>query len=252
MYLNSDGIIFRQTKATGGRKMILLFTRKYGKISVGSAINEKGKAKSSLALRPFTYGNYQIFQGKNYYNLDHAETIKSFYGIGEDLDKYMYAAFVLELTEKLVPEDVAQPAIFDLLIDFMGELETRKKKFETLVLAYEIKILRIMGMSPELDQCVGCGKKDDLNYFSVPDGGIMCSECAEKLNTSREDSLIYETKFGIVDVLKYFIANPLKSFENIALDDSVSSRLQMIIKNYMSYHLDVGDLKSESIFTEKI
>lgn len=252
MYLNSEGIIFRQTKATGGRKMILLFTKKYGKISVGSSMGDKGKAKSSLALRPFTYGNYQIFQGKTYYNLDKADTIRSFYGIGEDLDKYMYASYVLELTEKLVPEELPQPAVFDLLIDFMGELETRKRKYETLVMAYEVKLLRILGMFPELPQCVSCGRKDQLEFFSVSEGGMMCRECVEKLNTSGQDSLIYETKFGIVDILNYFAANPLKSFEKIALEDNVAGQLQMILKNYISFHFDVGELKSESIFSEKI
>ena len=136
MYLNSAGIIFRQTKTASGRRMILLFTAKYGKLSVGTSMTEKGKSRSSLALRPFTYGNYQIFQGRNYYNLDRAETIRSYYGIGEDIDKYMAAAYILELTEKVVPEEAAQPGVFHLLIGFLEELEQRKKQHLTLVLAY--------------------------------------------------------------------------------------------------------------------
>ena len=62
MYINSEGIIFRQVKATGGRRMILLFTKKYGKISAGSNINEKGRTKSALAMRPFTYGTYELYK----------------------------------------------------------------------------------------------------------------------------------------------------------------------------------------------
>lgn len=252
MYLNSEGIIFRQTRATGGRRMILLFTKKYGKISVGSAMDSKGKSRSSLAMRPFTYGNYQIFQGKTYYNLDKADTIKSFYGIGEDLDKYMYASYILELTEKLVPEDLPQPAIFDLLIEFLGELEIRKSRHETLALAYLVKVLRIVGMFPKLDSCVLCEGKEGLDFFSVKDGGVICGKCVEKLKSEGEDSLIYDGKFGIVNILNYFASNSLKAFRNIALDDAVADRLQLIIKEYISYHLDVGNLKSESIFAKKI
>ena len=65
MYINSEGIIFRQVKATGGRRMILLFTKKYGKISAGSNINEKGRTKSALAMRPFTYGTYELYKTGN-------------------------------------------------------------------------------------------------------------------------------------------------------------------------------------------
>ena len=50
MTLETEGIIFRQTRMVQGRRMILLFTKEYGKISVGSNIGDKGRSKSSLAL----------------------------------------------------------------------------------------------------------------------------------------------------------------------------------------------------------
>ena len=115
MYINSEGIIFRQVKATGGRRMILLFTKKYGKISAGSNINEKGRTKSALAMRPFTYGTYELYKNREYYNINSADVKKSFFRIGEDVDKYMQASFVLELTEKMVPEDLPQPRLLSLI-----------------------------------------------------------------------------------------------------------------------------------------
>ena len=109
MTLETEGIIFRQTKMVQGRRMILLFTRKYGKISVGSNVGDKGRSRTALALRPFTFGNYQIYEGRNYYELDRADAVTSYYGIGEDLDRYAAAAYALELTEKVVPEGLPQP-----------------------------------------------------------------------------------------------------------------------------------------------
>ena len=106
MYTSTEGIVFRQIKAAGGRRMMLLFTKKYGKISAGSSLSEKGRGKAALALRPFTYGNYELYKGREYYNLNSGEVIRSFFKIGEDLDKYMEASFVLELTEKMIPEDL--------------------------------------------------------------------------------------------------------------------------------------------------
>ena len=247
MHLSDEGIIFRQTKTGDGRRMILLFTKKYGKISVGAGAGERGKSRSSLALRPFTHGSYQIFQGRNYYNLDKAETIESYYSIGEDLDKYMYASYVLELTEKLIPEEVPQPGIFSLLIEFLAELSQRKKQYETLVLAYEVKVLRILGMFPELTACTSCGHKDNLHHFSVSSGGMVCDDCVK----NQRDSLIYSPKFDIVGILNYFALNSLRSFRKIALDDAVAGQLQTIIRDYISYHLDIGGLKSESIFMNR-
>ena len=48
--------------------MITVLTKRYGKISAGTSINEGGKNKSALALRPFSYGRYDIFKNKDNYN----------------------------------------------------------------------------------------------------------------------------------------------------------------------------------------
>ena len=104
MYINSEGIILRQVKAASGRRMLLVFTKKYGKISAGSDISEKGRGKAALALRPFTYGQYEFFKNRDYYNLNSGEVKKSFFRIGEDLDKYFQASIAMEITEKALPD----------------------------------------------------------------------------------------------------------------------------------------------------
>ena len=251
MTMNTEGIIFRQTRMVEGRRMILLFTKEYGKISVGTNIGDKGRSKSSLALRPFTYGTYQIFEGRNYYELDRADAITSWYAIGEDLDRYAAGSFVLELTEKMIPEGLPQPAVFSLLLEFMQELEQRKKKYMTLVLAYEVKLLRIVGAYPVLDSCASCGTKEGLDHFSVEEGGIICRDCAERLEANGHKALIFKAGNDIINVVDYFVKNPLRSFAGIALSDDVADRLQRILKAYMDYHFDLGELKSEGLFSVK-
>lgn len=244
MYTSTEGIVFRQVKAAGGRRMILLFTKKYGKISVGSSLSEKGRGKAALALRPFTYGNYELYKGREYYNLNSGEVVRSFFKIGEDLDKYMEASFVLELTEKMVPEDLPQPKLFQLLIEFLAAMEKREKKHRTLVLAFEVKAMAVLGSFPMLEQCACCGETEDLQYFSIKDGGMVCGKCRNIGN----DTLIYAPKFDIVNILKFFSKTPLRGFEKIALAEDVSEELQCILRRYMSYYLDIGTLNSENMF----
>ena len=115
MLTDTEAIVLRQVKTVNGRRMLLLFSQKYGKISVGSNLTESGKNKSALPQRPFSYGRYELFKGRESYNLNRGQVIKSYYGIGEDLDKYMAASYVLELTEKLLADELPQPALFRLL-----------------------------------------------------------------------------------------------------------------------------------------
>ena len=284
MNLETEGIIFRQTKMVQGRRMILLFTRKYGKISVGSNVGDKGRSRTALALRPFTFGNYQIYEGRNYYELDRADAVTSYYGIGEDLDRYAAAAYALELTEKVVPEDLPQPQVFDLLISFLGALEQRKRKFDTLLLAYEVKLLDVLGVFPELDTCVRCGKTPFVPAaISIADGGVICEDCAwgagrgsarsDNGNSSTdaglgdgrvksgestvnfapngEEALIFPISTDIINVVKYYARNPMQKFAGVALSDEVADRLGRLLKAYIGYHFDLSDLKSETMFNEQ-
>lgn len=264
MITDTEGIVLRQTKTVGGRRMLLLFSRKYGKISIGTSIAEGGKNKSALAIRPFIYGRYEIFKGRESYNLNNAQVLKSYYAFGEDLDKYAAASYALELTERLLTEELPQPAIFRLLLDFMAALEKRSKKHDTLVLAYMVKLLDALGTMPVLDECVNCGGTEALGYFSVSEGGMLCESCANEIRTQSEsangqdmqktlksqsygakEALIYSVNFGIVDILKYFRKESFAAFEKIALDERIASRLRQLLKSYIDYHFDIGRLKSE-------
>lgn len=77
MLVNSEGIVFRQVKTSGGKRMILLFTKKYGKLSAGTSITERTRSKAALALNPFVYGNYELFKNRDYYNMNSGEVKKS-------------------------------------------------------------------------------------------------------------------------------------------------------------------------------
>lgn len=256
MDLHGRGIVLRQTKIAGGRRMLELFTREYGVISCGSFLSAAGgsKRKSSghLALQPFTLGSYRIREEKGRYTVKSAEAERSFYGLAEDPDRYGEAAFVLELTARLLPEGVPQPRIFDLMTDMFSALENRRNRFLTLRLAYEVKLMDLLGVAPRTDCCVRCGKKNGLEAFSVPGGGALCGECHRKLTEEGyPDRLIYPARFDMINVIDYFRSNPLKRFEKLALNDGAAAWMQNVIRRYMAYYLDVDQLKSEAAMNQE-
>ncbi|MCI2061370.1 MAG: DNA repair protein RecO [Eubacteriaceae bacterium] len=249
MFSYSDGIILRQTKILGGRRMILLFTRDLGKISAGTRIDEKSKSKSALAMRPFVYGRYEIRDVRDNKYISSGEVIRSHYKIGEDIDKFMMCSYALEFAGKLALEDMPMPGLFDITAGFLDAMETRKSSFGTLLLAYIVKAMAEAGYTPETGHCVSCGKDKPAAAFSVKDGGIICEDCLRQKKDT--ESLIYEVDFGIVGILRYFLDNPFESFERLALEESKLKRMREIMKQYSAYYLDLGDLKSESFLADE-
>ena len=248
MITETEGIILKQVKTVSGRKMIVLLSKRFGKISAGTSIDEKKKNRSAVSLRPFTYGKYEVHRTGENYHLNAGETIASHYGLGEDIEKYMAASYVMELTDKLIPEDQPCPDVFQLLNNFLDAIERRGKKYETLVLAFLMKALTLSGNAPKLDACVSCGSRDGLGSVHIGEGGVLCSQCRKSFEAN--ERLIYDVEFGIVNALRYLAENPLNRLEKLALDENTLRILWKLMKSYLAYHLDITDLKSEELMAD--
>jgi DNA repair protein RecO (recombination protein O) len=247
MYTETEGIILRQTKTLNGRRMITLFSKRYGKISAGTSLSERGKNKSSLAIRPFCRGNYELFKNRDSFSINGAEVIESYYSIGEDIDKFMAASAVLELTDAMLGEDQPQPAVYELLCSYLSMMSERKAGFGTLGVGYRLKALQLMGSGVNVKRCMRCGKEksETGNVLSVADGGLVCASCAKPSDAL--DPLIFPAGDDIINVVSFINDHPLKSLEKLAIRAEIGSRLDSFLSAYISYHLGIDRLKSDGL-----
>ncbi|MGI6737745.1 MAG: DNA repair protein RecO [Anaerovoracaceae bacterium] len=250
MNVETEAIILRQTRLLGGRRLLHLFTREQGRMTAGAYARGRGRQRSTLALQPFTRGQYVIRRRGRSSTIVSAEEIHSYYGLGEDVDKYFAASRCLELAAAMVQEEQPAPGLYDLTVSLLTELERRRGRCGTLVLAFETKALQEIGLLPELNRCVSCGSTGQAAAFSVPGGGVLCADCrrreeAEAAAKGQNDRLIYDIDFGIMSVLKYFLTNPLQSLKKLALKEEIEDRTETILREYIRYHLDLRSLRSE-------
>jgi DNA repair protein RecO (recombination protein O) len=262
MHTVTEGIVFSQIKTLNGRRMIRLFSRDFGKISAGTSIRESGKSKAALALKPFVHGRYELNKTHSACHINKAETLHSHYGLAGDMERYVNCSYVLELTDRLLPEGAPAEKLFLMLAEFLELMEKRRKMFDPLVLAYIFKALKLWGAAPELEKCVSCGSPTSSPaYLDIASGGIICTDCkafrtespalaveGSNIEKFENDKLLYPINFGIVNVVKYLTDQPLRDFEGLALDEGVSAALRKIARGYAAYHLDIGRLRTEEFF----
>lgn len=245
MNIQTRGIILKQTKILNDRRMLVMFSEDKGKISVSAGSGPSGRTKSALAYKPFTLGKYELYKGREIYSINKAETLRSFFSIGEDVDKYMCASYVLEFMDKLLMEEAPAPKLFSLLCQFFDLMEKRPREYLFLVRAFQIKAIQYSGYMPKLESCVICGRKEGPFTFGIEAGGVVCSNCLQE----KDIGLIYKTDSGIIDKIKYIAANPLKKMGNLYLDGSSLSVISELIKRYIAFHMDIQDLKSEEFLS---
>lgn len=250
MITDTRGIVLRQVKTIGGRRMISLFTEQYGKVGAGVTVSERGKGRNAAAMNPFAYGNYELFISHGRYHLNKGQVIKNFYRIGEDIDRYMAAAYGLELCDKLLEEEVPAKDLFELTVDFLSTMEERKSRYGTILLAYKVKLLACLGALPVLDRCACCGRPGKHAAFSIPEGGLICEDCLPGIAQDGQDALIYQVDFVILNILEHILNHALASLKKAALDEQLESQINTIIDRFITYHLDPGDLKAGTVRIE--
>jgi len=232
--------------------MIVIFTRQYGKISAGTSINEKSRNRSALALRPFTHAEYDLFRGREAYNINSASVRKSYYSIGEDLNKFAVASAFIEYLDRILQEGQPAPGLFDLALEFMESVSRTTTDPTTLLYAFTVRSLRMLGVAPELGCCVNCGKPvGEFGYgpegsrafkqFSVSSGGIICEDCAKREKTE-PDALIYQPPFDIIEVFRFFMSKSISTFEKVKLKKPVSDMIGSILAEYTDRYLGVNVL----------
>lgn len=249
MLINTEGIVLKQRKIANNRRMITVFTKNYGKLSCGTSLSEKSKGKAALALRPFTYAEYDIYKGREYYNINSAQTRKSYYSIGENLDRFMIASNFIDYLDKILEDEQPRPKLFDMTLEFLDVITRASSNYETIFCAFIVQTLSVLGIMPELRSCVNCGKRtEDFGYelangklahaFSVTAGGAICHECAEREKTTGV-ALICKPSFDIIEVLQYFKNNSLERFERVGLKEGIVEDIKHILGKYVNYYLEI-------------
>ena len=110
-----------------------------------------------------------------------------------------------------------------------------------------MKLFVINGLSPQIFECVSCGKEKEVESyyrFSSNSGGLLCSDCTSVAGDSIKISQ------PTVYTLQYVIANPIDKLYSFTVSDQVLRELKRCLDQYRKLYID-REMKSLKII-EKI
>jgi len=241
--IKTEGIVLRENKYKESSKILSVYTRKNGKVSVMARGANRPKSRLLANTQVFSYNEYQFRRGRNFYYINQADIIDSFYAIRENMERLVYGFFLLELVEKSVPMEEANEKIFFLLLKTLKTLAVKEKDFLKLILAFELKYISFLGYRPFIESCVICGRGQAREFrFSNFEGGIICDNCYTKdLRAKALDRKTYE-------LLVRLMYMPLDRLEEIEASDVLLNKLQNIIESYILYNIDRRGFNSLDFF----
>ena len=179
--LSSEAIILRTYPLRETDKIVVAYTRKYGKVRGVARGSRRIKSRFSGRLEPLSWVELVAFEGRNpeLVSIDKVELLKG-YGLEiQDYQDYLRASYLLELLMETVPEHEANDSLFRLLLHVLPLLGDRDNSRLASVY-FQIWHLKLAGLLPSLTACSGCGAGlgSGTGAYSQRDApGLFCREC---------------------------------------------------------------------------
>lgn len=236
-----NGIVISENNMGDFDKMLTLLTPNLGKISCSAKGSRRPKSLLLSGSQFLCFGEYMLFKGSETYTMNSCETIELFYNIRTDLDKLTYATYITKIISDVTTENQNSFNTLKLFLNTLYMISETDKDLTFITSIFKMRMLKILGFTPNIRECVSCKNKENLKYFSIKDNGFKCSACSKQDTGSIEMS--EATKNAIIYILK---ADPKKIF-SFELSENAQRELELISSIYLNEKLD-KEYKLEKLF----
>ncbi len=236
-----NGIVISENNMGDFDKMLTLLTPNLGKISCSAKGSRRPKSLLLSGSQFLCFGEYMLFKGSETYTMNSCETIELFYNIRTDLDKLTYATYITKIISDVTTENQNSFNTLKLFLNTLYMISETDKDLNFIVSIFKIRMLKILGFTPNIRECVFCKCKENLKYFSIKDNGFKCSNCSKQDTGSIE--MNEATKNAIIYILK---ADSKKIF-SFELSENCRRELELISSIYLNEKLD-KEYKLEKLF----
>ncbi|MBQ8315185.1 MAG: DNA repair protein RecO [Lachnospiraceae bacterium] len=240
-------ILSAQPNKEYDRRLVLL-TKERGKISVFANGVRRPTAMLSGCSQPFVFGKFTLYEGRDSYTLQAVEPENFFAELRTDLEAVYYGVYFCEFAETVTREGLPAKEELKVLYRSLGALLKKSIGVELVRAIFELKMLSVGGISPQVYECVKCRKKEDLHWFSAKSGGCVCKSCADKLweeevhAGGQNEGLTVGERYlpmsgSTLYTMQYILATPIESLYTFTVTEDVLSQLKKILKEFTDLHI---------------
>jgi len=231
--ITAKGLVLRETRVGEADKILTVLLKEYGKLSVSAKGARKTNSKFLSAAQLFCYADFVIYAGKGFYSLASAQPIENFYGMAADYERLRVGAYVAELADRTLMENLNCDAILYFLLVTLKNIEKGALAPEIIRGVFELKFLQLCGYSPEVGVCSECGG-ELIREARIGEYGALCVNCA---GGGPRPAL--KISGGCLRAMRYILDQQANKIFSFSVDEKTGSELISAAGFLLRAHTDV-------------
>jgi DNA repair protein RecO (recombination protein O) len=223
-------IVLRTADFKDSDSMLTLLTQDHGLMSAKVRGAKKQTSKLFCASRQFCCAEYSFFEKDGRFGVKGFHIKQSFGHMQDDYEAYAAACFVSEVVQKVAQEESESRKLFALVVNVLYALDMNSVSPKIAACYFAQRLLQIEGVYPQTEECVLCGSTEDLEKFSVDNGGTVCKKCPE--GTSIDARLL-----AALRVMKPVLP---KDIDEISMPKGIEAKLLSALMLYLEQTLQIS------------
>jgi len=246
--IRTEGIVLRRRDFGESDRILVVFTKKLGRISGIAKGARKPSSKISGHLELFSRSSFLVSRGRNLQLITQAETITAFDHLRKDLYGIGLGSYVVELVDAVTMEEGSNVRLYELLLTTLKALDSGLDP-AIIIHNFELQMLGLTGFQPEFFICVECGEaiKEQDQYLSGELGGVICPQCIQSVGRARYRPVSART----LKYLRHFQRSILEDLLSLQIPSDLQINLEDSIGYYLSHTLE-GRLNSPDFINRVI
>lgn len=259
MYINTAGIVLRETAYKDSSKILTVLTAGEGKLTVSARGALRRNSKLAAVTQLLAFSEMTLYSGRDRWTMTEAHSVEQFIGLRDDLTLLAHGAYFAELTEAVADEDSPNPGLLPLVLNALFALSEKIKEPKYVKPAFELRLMALSGFEPLISRCDTCGDGDpEYAALDLAGGTIKCSKCAGSVsgNTGSAGSSRHRGEYsdaafhdlnapgrfglsrGALRAANYIILCDAKKLFSFQLSETALRELTAASEGYLLAHLD--------------
>jgi DNA repair protein RecO (recombination protein O) len=180
--VNTDAIVLRTYNLAEADRIAVCLTRSAGLVRAVAKGARRMKSRFGAALEPFTLIRLAFYERENrdLVSISSAEILKSHFDLATQPDASEVLAYMGELVSEFAPPHEANEKLFRMVSACVEALETAPESSRLLLRYFEVWLLRLAGLWPDLRSCADCGTQLTENDTACLDAEVNphCQRCS--------------------------------------------------------------------------